>query len=119
MDVELIRRCKELHSAHHGTVLCANIRRMKLWVSAYEIRRQIAPHVQNGEVEILTELAYLSVLPAYRHISIVMHATVLQSLTSSSKNFFTCVVKLARRLDTHGMGDIATDADWLAWIDSM
>jgi hypothetical protein len=119
MDTELLTRCTELDDARHDTKSRADLKRKKLWGTAYTIRSMDIPLMKNEEVEVLAELAFLSVLPAYRHITLMTYSTALQTMSDEYKTYFTHLVKLARRLDTHGDSEIATDEDWIAWIESM
>tara|TARA_X000000368_G_scaffold357604_1_gene300064 strand:- start:1010 stop:1237 length:228 start_codon:yes stop_codon:yes gene_type:complete len=71
------------------------------------------------EVEVLAELALLSILPAYRHITLRTYSTALQYIAPDYKEYFGSLVSLVRRLDTYCDNDLATDEDWIAWMESM
>lgn len=119
MDFELVQRCNELDGVRHDTMARADMKRKKLWGAAYSMRNDDVPCMTDNDVEVLVELVYLSILPAYRHITLLTYSTTLQSLPPDYKEYFTHLVTLARCLDTHGDCEIATDEDWVAWIDSM
>lgn len=119
MEIELLHRCNELDDAHHDAMSRADVRRQKMWSAAYMIRDNHMPHMATESVEILTELAFLSILPAYQNITRTLYSTSLQTLPSDYKEYFSNLVHLARRLDTHGSEDLATDEDWRAWMDAM
>ena len=91
----------------------------KLWAAGHALRASDVPDMSDSHLEVLTELSYLSILPAYRHITIQAYTTVLQKFPTTYKSFFARMVNLARRLDTHGSEELATDDDWEAWIESM
>ena len=119
MDVELVTRCNDLDDARHDAASRADLRRRKMWASAYAIRITDVPDMTNKEAQILTELAFLSILPAYRDHILITYSTALQSMSDDYKRYFTHIYKLARMLDTHGDDQLATDEDWIAWIESM
>lgn len=119
MDTELFRRCNDLDDARQDTVSRMDIRRKKLWATAYTTRSTDVPRMTDDEVEFLTELAFLCILPAYRHITLTTHSTVLQTIPPDYKEYFAHLVCFVRRLDTHGVRDLATDKDWIAWMESM
>lgn len=117
--MELVIRCIDLDDARHDAASRADIRRRKLWASAYAIRRMDVPDMTDKEVEILTELAFLFILPAYRQLTVMTYSKALQSMSDDYQRYFTHLVNLARRLDTHGDDQLATDEDWISWIESM
>lgn len=119
MDAELIRRCNDLDHARHDTVSRMHMRRKKLWTVAYTMRNTDVPRMTDDEVEVLTELAFLSIIPAYRHITLMTYSTALQDITPDYKEYFAQLVCFVRRLDTHGERDLATDKDWIAWMETM
>lgn len=119
MDMELITRCQDLEDARRDVASRADLKRMKLWGAAYTIRSMDLPDMSDEIAELLIELAFLSILPAYRHLTLLTYSTVLQSMSDEYKRYFTHLVKLARRLDTHGDDELATDEDWIAWIETM
>lgn len=119
MDMELVTRCQELDNARHDVASRADLRRRKLWGAAYTIRSMDLPDMSDEVAELLIELAFLSILPAYRHLTLMTYSTALQSMPEEYKRYFAHLVRLARRLDTHGDDELATDEDWIAWIESM
>ncbi len=119
MDTELLTRCKDLDDARHDTASRADLKRRKLWGAAYTIRGMDVPDMSDEIVELLVELAFLSILPAYRNLTLMTYSTALQSMSDDYKKYFAHMVKLARRLDTHGDDELATDEDWIAWMESM
>ena len=119
MENELRERCindslTDLDMAHR-----ANLKRQMLWSASYKLHSIEVPTMNTTELEMLTELAFLSRLPSYRHITLLAHANVLQELPDAHKRFFSHIVRLAERLDAHGNDDLATDVDWEEWIESM
>jgi hypothetical protein len=119
MDKELFRKCIDLDDARHDTMSRVNIRRRKLWAAAYALCKTDVPRMTDEDVEVFTELAYLSIIPAYRHITLMTYSTALQHVPHDYKEYFAHLVMFVRRLDTHGDHDLATDEDWLAWMESM
>lgn len=119
MDRELLARCNDLDDARDDTRCRADMRRKKLWAAAYALRGMDVPHMVDEEVDVFAELAFLSMLPAYRHVTLVAYSTSLQHVSDEHKRYFAHLVKLANRMDTHGDDELATDADWHAWMESM
>lgn len=117
--MDLLSRCNDLDDARHDTASRADMKRRKMWGAAYTIRNTDVPHMNDEEVELLAELAFLSILPAYRHVTLMTYSTTLQHVSDEYKRYFTHLVKLAQRLDTHGTDELATDKDWIAWMESM
>lgn len=117
--MDLLSWCNDLDDARRDTASRAYIKRKKLWGAAYAIRDMDVPLMTDAEVEALTELAFLSILPTYRHLALVTYSTTLQNVADEYKRFFAHLFQLARRLDTHGDDDVATDEDWIAWIETM
>lgn len=119
MDRELIHRCNDLDDARHDTMSRMDIRRKKLWAAAHLLRKTDVPRMTDRELEVLTELAFLSIFPAYRHITLITYSTALQNMAPDYKEYFAHLVCFVRRLDTHSDRDLATDKDWIAWMESM
>lgn len=119
MNVELLSRCNDLDDARHDTASRVNMKRKKMWGAAYAMRYMDVPHMDDNEVEFLAELAFLSIFPAYRHITLMTASTALQHASDEYREYFTHLVQLAQRLDRHSMNELATDEDWIAWIESM
>lgn len=119
MDTELLSRCNDNTDARHDTASRVDLRRRKLWAVAYVLRSTDVPHMTDEEVEVLTELAFLFILPAYRHITLMTYQTVIDNLTPEYKTYVAQLVKLRHRLDAHGHDELATDEDWVAWMESM
>jgi len=119
MDTELLSRCKDLDDARDGTASRADAKLKRMWGAAYAIRSRYVPLMTDDEVEALTELAFLSTIPAYRHITLMTYTTSLMNLTPVYKTYFAHLVNLARRLDKHGDDELATGEDWIAWMGSL
>lgn len=120
--MELVTRCNDLDDARHDAVSRADLRRRKLWVASYTIRSIDVPDMTTEEVELFTELAFLSTLPAYRRITLTTYSTaavVTYSMSDGYKKYFNDILNVARLLDAHGDVQLATNEDWNAWIASV
>lgn len=97
----------------------ADLKMKKLWHAAYAMRSTVVPEMPDAHLEPLTELSYLTTLPAFRYIVVQALATVLQRVPKTYQTFFVRMAKLAKYLKSHGTEELATDGDWEEWIESM
>lgn len=119
MEFELVKHCCDLDAVCEASEMNAHLRMKKLWYAAYVIRSTDVPEMPDAHLESLTELSYLTTLPAFRYIPVQAYATVLQRVPKTYQTFFARMVKLAKQLKTHGTEELATDGDWEEWIESM
>ena len=119
MEFELVNHCCDLDTVRKAREMNADVKTKKLWYAAYAMRSTDVPEMPDAHLESLTELSYLTTLPAFRYIAVQAYATVLQRLPKTYQTFFARMVKLAKHLKTHGAEELATDSDWEEWIESM
>lgn len=118
MELELVQRCCDLDAMRKTTKMKSILKMKMLWHAAYAMRAVDVPEMLDAHLEFLTELSYLTTLPAYRHIVMEAYVTILQRIHNTYQTFFAQMTRMARHLNTH-WDELATDMDWEEWIETM
>ena len=118
MECELARACADRDAARADTEARVDMKHKKLWAVSHALRAEDTPDMTDEERAALVELAYLSVFPLYRNVPLLTVPEVIFTANTvpAYRQYFRRIVRLAHELDSHGDRELATDADWEAWI---
>ena len=119
MEFEIVRHCYDMDAVREENEMKTDIRMKRLCYAAYAMRSTDVPEMPDTHLEYLTQLSYLTMLPAFRCVAVHACATVLQRVPKTYQIFFARMVKFAKHLTTHETEELATDGDWEEWIECM
>lgn len=119
MADDLVTTWSERDTATVALDHTARLRRWTIWNAARLLRDTDLPHMRDETLDMLTELAYMSIFPMLCEAPRSAYAGPISRASADVRLFFSRLLGIAKKSLAWGYDDIATDRDWEEWIDSM
>jgi hypothetical protein len=116
---DLVDVCSERDAATAALDHTARLRRWTIWNAARLLRDVDMPHMRDDTLDMLTELAYMSVFPMLCEAPRLAYTGPISRASAEVRLFFSRLLGIAKKSLAWGHDDLATDRDWEEWIDSM